>query len=79
MEKNSDPGTLKKSLKWPSEISVSSDFPKFEKMWFSFVVFGKSEEAEISDGHLSDFLRVPGSEIFFPSYTSLGVKKCKFL
>ena len=30
--------------------------------------FGKSEETEISEGHLSDCLGVPGSEIVFLTY-----------
>ena len=47
-------------------------------MWFSFVVFGKSEEAEISDGHLSDFLGVLGSEISFPAYTGLVLENINF-
>ena len=72
-------GPSKNHLSDPQKFLSLQIFQNLRKMLFSFVVFGKSEEAEISDGHLSDFLGVLGSEISFPAYTSLVFKKCKIL
>ena len=54
----------------PSYVTI---FPVFYTLKTRFFVkkFRKSEDTEISDDHLSDFYRVPGSEKFCEEKTDL--------
>ena len=62
----------------PSYMTI---FPVFDALKTRFLVkkFEKSENTEISDDHLSGFLRVPGSEKFCEEKTDLVSAKSQIL
>ena len=58
----------------PSYMTIFSVFDALKTRFF-VKKFEKSENTEISDDHLSGFLRVPGSENVFEGYPDIVVAK----